>query len=442
MYISFFNYAIKMSLESLLSQKKEIIDKVDSYYHTVSVATKHVTRFIITWKIRYTYHDEVRFDDAKFRKDLADIDVQINSLIFDIKNKESQYTSTKVYELQRQNRELDYKTTVLKQSLEEKQKVVQELQNTPAKLAALKKIEEENQARIASLEEQKQEMEKELEEFLKKMEEDLVRREPHVRAEMLAGVFHEEGAELLISHIIGVGIDESFLAYLAIQKNDKELLLYSLRQGVVLDTYTQNNKTLLQHALDSGDPTITSIALETATDFGCTIIQAIKRGDKTSLQKLLTHDSNLGYEVICGYSLLQHMVALKQYDMAIDFIKSDPNVVNIKNQNGDNVFKTALVSKAPLEFLEILAQHLDIRHEFFRLIENETAYHIVKHAVDVGFIDQQQIDESYQVYAISQSNTATIGELEFNEYSADLPNQVLDEIEFTGEIYTSYIEVI
>lgn len=433
---------MSQNLESLLAQKRSIIENIDSYNETVSIPTKHVRRFVLTWKIWYTYHDEVRFNDVRFRKDLADIDVKINACIDSISSEGAKYTTTKIYDLQRESRALDYKTANLQQSLQAKQKETQKLQNVPANLAASQRLKEESQEKFGQLEDKQNELSNEQKGFTAILEKNLQQRDPQTRAEMLAGIFHDEGGELLIPHIIGIGVDISFLGLIAIQKEDKELLLYSIEQGATLDEYIHDGKTLVQHALDSGNTDVISFALESTENFNCTIIGAIKRGDKESLETILTYNSDLVYEVISGYSLIQHMVALGRYDMATSLITSHPNIVNVKNEDGASIFKTALLSKAPLEFFEMFTQYLDIQNELFRLIEQESAYHMLKHAVDIGFMDQEQLDNIYHVYASAQPRPSILEDLELVEYTDELPNQIVGDMDFTYEAYAPYVEVI
>lgn len=430
------------SLESLLAKKRSIIDNVDSYYHNVSVATKHVRRVVFTWKIWHTYHDELRFNDAKFRKDLADIDAEINSIVSNIRSNESLYSSERVYDLQRQSRQLDARTTDLSRSIHEKQHKSQVLSNIPAKVSALQRLDQEHQTKFARFEEKKEELSKEQEEFLKIMEEDLQQRETHIRAEMLAGIFHEDGSELVTSHIVGIGVDFGFLAYLAIQNKDKELLIYSLMQGANLDQWIKDGKTLIQHVLDSEDEDITSVALETTQSFNCSIIHAIKRGDSASLEKILDQDSTLIYKLISEYSVVQHMVAFGMYDMAIDFIKTHPDIVNIVNEAGANIFKTSLISKAPIEFFEELAQYLNIQNEVSRSMEDEIPYHQFIHMVKVGLVTQNQLDDAFRNYSGMHISTSLIDDVENIEFDHSLGALELNEVKMTGELYTPMIEII
>ena len=132
-----------MLLSEALQRKKQILEnaskvqgEASSYYENVQVETKHSSRincgfFKVTTKIWHTYHNELRYNEGKFRKDLADVDATIKSILDNI-DKEHQSTS-QYRAMIVENQKLDQKIVHVKQEAQQLLQQTQEKELIPAR---------------------------------------------------------------------------------------------------------------------------------------------------------------------------------------------------------------------------------------------------------------------------------------------------------------------
>ena len=203
------------------------------------------------------------------------------------------------------------------------------------------------------------------------------------RAVLLSKVFNktDENSEFTANEIKKTwhndsdgGFDSGYLCYLAIVEGNESLFdlgIYYTGTDLISGIYTVNDKTLLQHILNSNNQSFLQKALSkcnSATDISAASIFYLEQNDMQTLNKLIEFQPNLFQKKYSGFTILQQIINKEVVNIPLieQIITLDNNSVSILSDNGKSAFKIAC-EQGKSEVIELLSQHINISQEVNQL---------------------------------------------------------------------------
>lgn len=183
------------------------------------------------------------------------------------------------------------------------------------------------------------------------------------RSELLIKFFDQADSDFIISQIKAKGFDVNYLAYLSIQNNHDALFALSLEEGVELESYQFENKTLIQHIIHAANAEFLQKALSLCSDLSVTAIGAVEQGDLLTIEKLHEHDANFLQNKYKGQTLLQIAISNNSaIEIIQKLIELDNSCCSMLADNGESALKLAVINGND-EIINLIEGQVSIEEE-------------------------------------------------------------------------------
>jgi len=179
----------------------------------------------------------------------------------------------------------------------------------------------------------------------------------------------------------GGGFDAGYLCYLAILEGNDSLFDLSLQHiaggSFISHIYTVNEKTLLQHIINSNNQSFLQKALSKCndTDISTVSICSLEQNDIQTLNKLIEFQPELFQKKYSGFTILQQVLnkGVVNIPLIEQIITLDNDLSNVLAANGESTFKIAvkIFKNTSPETIKLISNHIDIKNELEQLPDIE-----------------------------------------------------------------------
>ncbi|PCJ23388.1 MAG: hypothetical protein COA94_08350 [Rickettsiales bacterium] len=199
------------------------------------------------------------------------------------------------------------------------------------------------------------------------------------RTKILFGIFDNPKYQQMFQMILSLGVDQDFLAYMAVKFEKMSAFEYALEHGATVDGYFVDDATTLERILSSGKEDYIARALQASDSVLCTALSAAQKHDLGILHQL--YDSDPGvfskHDGVVGYSLT-HFFALAGYIDALELaIQLDPDCLSVLTLAEESVFAVVLRSGSD-EVIRLIGNNIDIELALQAFIASDNDEFLIK----------------------------------------------------------------
>ena len=183
------------------------------------------------------------------------------------------------------------------------------------------------------------------------------------RANLLADLRKQVNKQDIVKTIYSCGFDADHLAYLAISRNETDLLDIALEHGADCAAYKNSHtgaSTLLQYASDLGlEHLVTQILESEQQDIDSCLLNAIKYQDLNSLNKIISNDKEILYKQINELTLLHSAIDANKHDVIKYLLSLDKSLIDVRSYSGQLPIEAA-IKFSDAKTLDILVEYVDL----------------------------------------------------------------------------------
>ncbi len=408
-------YNLERAESNLTDAQKKVNDVNNargSYNYVVTVPYTHKCKVSCggwlktkwVWKTETRHRNEIRFDQGRFDRDLAEPNKKLtqakqnfNEAEKAIRNETQSMNNqlTQINKLTNETNSLNNSNNFLQNSLSshhinscnavsrvqnfrlkqedlknQKNKFLQETKSLPNKITQLKNDNTNKQNQLDDLNRQnKQVTENKLNSF-EILQEKLQSLSEVERAQVAHKMIANKD-QVILQILEKIGFFVEKVAQIAVDKNQLTIFNYCLDKGINYDLLINEQDTLASCILKSGNVDFMKQLFSSGQELKMTLFMACVNNDFSSLEVLLKHDSNIlqKFKEIegCGFSLLQYAVASNNAALVDFAVKHDADCFKEAIIGYSSYFEMALVYNST-EIIKSLSANCDVEQELINLV--------------------------------------------------------------------------
>lgn len=184
------------------------------------------------------------------------------------------------------------------------------------------------------------------------------------RAAYLADLFGMDKATPTIELIKSLGFDANELANIAVNKNNQFLFDLALQHGADCCSHFVGGITLLQRIIHEGKELFLQKVLSKNQDLDDTLMNAIKKDDILTIDKLLSLKPELLKQKYAGYTLLQIAIATEgsHTEVIKKILSFDKKLAEVLSDNNESALRIA-VRIGDKEVIKLVSLYANINVE-------------------------------------------------------------------------------
>jgi hypothetical protein len=153
------------------------------------------------------------------------------------------------------------------------------------------------------------------------------------RSHLLLNAFisNDPQIDLIERYILQMGCDIDYFACIAFDQDNIGLFKYALMYGANPIRYSKDSKTLLQQIIHTKKDQYIDLIIndKSVEDLGTTILSAIKENDLVTINRLITHKSDIFLSKLLGINLIDFVIYTKNEELFDKILSLHPEIFKL-----------------------------------------------------------------------------------------------------------------